>query len=159
MFLLLLPGGSDLEGALALDDGLLNDLGGVELGVPRAVEHPLDLVAVVDDGAGHLLGRAAEVGVGLELHVALDVLGVVDDRHLAVLVDPQLAQHDVVHHRLHLLTRTNQLEIQVDYQGRQSTHLSPGVVVARPLEDQVGNPQGLHLQPLALEFRPHAELL
>ena len=45
-----------------------------------------DLILVADNGAGDLLGRAAKVGVGVELHMALVVRAVVYHRHLAVLL-------------------------------------------------------------------------
>lgn len=97
-----------------------------------------NLVLAVDYRPGDLLRSPAKVGVRLELHVALDALGVVDDGHLAVLVDPQLADDDVVHHSL---------------------HLPPGVVVPGLWKVQVCDAQGLHLQVLPLELGPHGELL
>lgn len=63
---------------------------------------------------------------------------VVDDVHLAVVVDPKLADDDVVHGRV---------------------HLAPRVVVARLFEIQVGDAERYDLQVLAPELARHGELL
>ncbi len=79
----------------------------------------------------YLLCRASKIRVRLKLHVALDVLGVVDDGHLPVLVDPQLSDHDVVHDCL---------------------DFSPSVVIAGLCEHEVRNPQGFDLEVFSLEL-------
>ena len=87
-----------------------------------------DLLLVADNGAGDLLGRAAKVGVGVELHMALVVRAVVYHRHLAVLVHPELPDDNVVD---------------------DSLDLPPRVVVAALREHAVVDAQGLDLDVLA----------
>lgn len=54
------------------------------------------LLSCIDDTSSHFFGNAAKVTVWLKLHMTLDPLGVVDNRHLAMLIDPQLANDNVV---------------------------------------------------------------
>ena len=62
----------------------------------------LYLVLTAVDRARDLLGNSAEVAVRLELHVALVVGLVVDHLHVPAVVDPELADNDVVDHGLDL---------------------------------------------------------
>ena len=98
--------------------------------VPRPLYDVLDLALLADDSACDFLGRPAKVGEGLELDAALVPRVMVGHDHLAVVVDPELAEDEVV-----------------DDGG----DLAPRVVVAALGEEHVLDPQRLELEVLPPE--------
>ena len=103
----------------------------LHLGVPRPLHGEPGRALLADHSAGYFLGRpAAKVGEGLELDAALVPRVMVGHDHLAVVVDPQLAEDEVV-----------------DDGG----DLAPRVVVAALGEEHVLDPQRLELEVLPPE--------
>jgi hypothetical protein len=100
--------------------------GDLDLRVPIALHDPFDLLARVHHNTLDLaLTVAREIRVGYIFEMALYSLLVVNDVHVAALVDPQLAHNYVVHGRRDLAPRVMVvvgLELQVC--SAQWNHLS-----------------------------------
>lgn len=84
------------------DDLRIEDRRALNLLSPRAVEHiSSDVVGVGDDAGDFARRLAREVRIGEVLEMAHVLRFVVDDVHLADVVDPQLAHDDVANERTH----------------------------------------------------------
>ena len=106
---------------------------------PGSVEHVAGHVVGVRDYAGYLARWITrEIGICKVLEVTHVLSGVIDDVHLAHIVNPKLSDYDVAHKR--------------DY-------LAPRIVIAVFLEFKMSRSKRNYLQVLTSEFTRHCELL
>lgn len=69
-----------------------------DFGVPRALHHPLDFLVRIHDYTLYLaLTISRKVRVWYVLQMALDTFLMINNIHIAALIDPQFSDYNIVH--------------------------------------------------------------